>query len=64
MNVETPDIAVDAGDHVVRFYEHELELAATVSEYLAGAVEGGGTAIAIATEATDDGKVVWAELAP
>jgi DcmR-like sensory protein len=38
-------------DHVVQFYRGDEELAAQVSGYLAGGIEGGGVSIAIATAA-------------
>ena len=38
-------------DHVVQFYGHDSELAAAVATYLATALEAGGVAIVIATEA-------------
>jgi anti-sigma regulatory factor (Ser/Thr protein kinase) len=50
MAVEVADIAVDAGDHVVQFYEHESELAHTVGRYLSASVQTGGVAVVIATE--------------
>jgi hypothetical protein len=42
---------VNAGRHVVQFYSHDDELADRVSDYLLGALEGGGVAIVIATAA-------------
>jgi MEDS: MEthanogen/methylotroph, DcmR Sensory domain len=42
---------VNAGRHVVQFYRHDAELADRVSDYLLGALEGGGVAIVIATAA-------------
>jgi DcmR-like sensory protein len=42
---------VNAGRHVVQFYSHDAELADRVSDYLLGALEGGGVAIVIATAA-------------
>lgn len=38
-------------DHVVQFYDHDHELTAGVGPYLAEAIQGGGVAIVIATEA-------------
>ncbi len=40
-----------AGDHFVQFYEHDSGLAELVAGHLAGAVQAGGMAIVIATEA-------------
>jgi DcmR-like sensory protein len=40
---------LDAGQHVVQFYGHDGELAERVSDYLRGALDGGGVAIVIAT---------------
>jgi MEDS: MEthanogen/methylotroph, DcmR Sensory domain len=40
---------VSAGQHVVQFYGHDRELAEQVSDYLRGALDGGGVAIVIAT---------------
>jgi hypothetical protein len=45
------DIAIDAGDHVVQFYDDDSELAQTVGRYLSEAIRTDGTAIAIATGA-------------
>ena len=42
---------LNGGRHVVQFYSHDDELADRVSEYLLGALEGGGVAIVIATVA-------------
>ena len=42
---------MNAGRHVVQFYSHDAELADRVSDYLLGALEGGGVAIVIATAA-------------
>jgi anti-sigma regulatory factor (Ser/Thr protein kinase) len=47
----TREISVQAGDHVVQFYQRESELARTVGSYLAGGIRAGGAAIVIATEA-------------
>jgi anti-sigma regulatory factor (Ser/Thr protein kinase) len=49
MTVGLEDIAVGAGDHVVRFYQHEPELAQLVGRYL-NAVQDGVVAIMVATE--------------
>jgi anti-sigma regulatory factor (Ser/Thr protein kinase) len=51
MVVEVADIAIDTGDHVVQFYEQELELAHTVGRYLSNAVRTSAVAVVIATEA-------------
>lgn len=52
MAVQTQaDIAVESGEHVVQFYEHESELLRAVVPYLAAAAVGGEVAIVIATEA-------------
>lgn len=51
MAVGVADIAIDTGDHVVQFYEHESELAETVGAYLSDAALTGAVAIVIATEA-------------
>ena len=44
-------VGAGAGDHVVQFYERDSALAQLVGGYLAGAVQVGGVAIVIATEA-------------
>jgi anti-sigma regulatory factor (Ser/Thr protein kinase) len=51
MALAVEDLALDTGDHVVQFYEHESELAETVGRYLSYATQAGGVAIGIATEA-------------
>jgi anti-sigma regulatory factor (Ser/Thr protein kinase) len=51
MAIELEEIRVDAGEHVVQFYEDDLQLAGTVGGYLSGALEDGAVAIVIATEA-------------
>jgi len=38
-------------DHVVQFYRHDRELAEGVGDFLAEAIQGGGVAVVIATEA-------------
>ena len=48
---ETGEVGVGAGDHFVQFYERDSALAPLVGGYLAGAVQVGGVAIVIATEA-------------
>ncbi len=40
---------LNGGQHVVQFYGHDRELAERVSDYLRGALDGGGVAIVIAT---------------
>lgn len=40
---------LNVGQHVVQFYGHDRELAERVSDYLRGALDGGGVAIVIAT---------------
>jgi anti-sigma regulatory factor (Ser/Thr protein kinase) len=61
MVVATRDIPVDGGDHSVHFYEHDWELARTVSGYLVDAVDSGAVAVVLATEA--HGRAFAAELA-
>lgn len=51
MAVETQDIAVGTGEHVVQFYERDAELIGAVGPYLAAAARAGEVAIVIATEA-------------
>ncbi len=51
MAVEAREIMAGAGDHVVRFYEHDSELVEAVHPYLATAARAGEVAIVIATEA-------------
>lgn len=48
--VELDDITVEAGEHVVHFYEGESQLAQTAGGYLCAALEGGSVALVIATE--------------
>ena len=50
MAVALADIALDASDHVVHFYERESELAETVARYLADGAQAGAVGIVIATE--------------
>lgn len=50
MVIELESIEVDAGGHVVQFYEDDLQLARTVGGYLTEAVEDGAVAVVIATE--------------
>jgi len=40
---------LNVGQHVVQFYGHDRELVERVSDYLRGALDGGGVAIVIAT---------------
>jgi anti-sigma regulatory factor (Ser/Thr protein kinase) len=70
---------VDAGQHVVQFYERDADLFARAGDYLRDAVRAGGIAIVIATEAhrdafearlresgagaNDDGTLVWLDAA-
>ncbi|HEY4825920.1 MAG TPA: MEDS domain-containing protein [Solirubrobacteraceae bacterium] len=49
--IETECSDVRSGEHVVLFYEHDAELAKTVGRYLADAIDAGGSAVMIATEA-------------
>lgn len=51
MAVQTRDLAVERGEHVVQFYEHDSELVGAVVPYLTAAAEACGVAIVIATEA-------------
>jgi anti-sigma regulatory factor (Ser/Thr protein kinase) len=51
MSVELEEITVEAGEHVVQFYEDDSQLAQTVGGYLIRALEDGAVAIVIATEA-------------
>jgi anti-sigma regulatory factor (Ser/Thr protein kinase) len=50
MTVGARHVARDSSDHVVQFYERDAELVASVGRYLAGAIDAGGVALAIATE--------------
>jgi len=64
---------VDAGRHVVQFYERDADLVACAGGYLQDAVRASGVAIVIATEAhreafeallcDDEGTVVWLDAA-
>jgi len=49
--VQTSDIEVASGEHVVHFYEHTAELVGAVAPYLVAAARAGEAAIVIATEA-------------
>jgi len=51
MTVEIKHPPVGAGEHLVKFYENDSELAQTVGRFLADGVHAGGVAIVIATEA-------------
>jgi anti-sigma regulatory factor (Ser/Thr protein kinase) len=51
MTIELEDITVQAGEHVVHFYEDESQLAATVGGYLTRALKDGAAVVVIATEA-------------
>jgi anti-sigma regulatory factor (Ser/Thr protein kinase) len=53
MTVEIQELPVGADDHdhIVHFYERDHELCRTVAMYLVDAIEAGGVAIAIATDA-------------
>jgi len=46
VGTENPSV----GQHVVQFYGHDGELAERVSDYLRGALDGGGIAVVIATQ--------------
>lgn len=60
MVLELEQITVETGEHVVQFYGHESELAATVGGYLTRAVKEGAVAIAIARQ--DHRRLFEAEL--
>jgi anti-sigma regulatory factor (Ser/Thr protein kinase) len=51
MAVAVEGLALETGNHVVQFYEHESELAETAGRYLSDAAQAGAVAIGIATEA-------------
>lgn len=51
MAVETRALAPETGDHFVQFYENEAELAGAAGRYLSDALQAGGAALVIATEA-------------
>jgi hypothetical protein len=51
MAVETSALAPETGDHFVQFYENEAELAGAAGRYLSDALQAGGAALVIATEA-------------
>lgn len=61
MAVNWEDRVVEAGEHVVHFYEHDIQLAQTVSRYLTAAIASGGVALAISTDA--HGRLLESELA-
>ena len=48
--VEVEDIALDASDHLVHFYDCESDLVETVGRYLTRAAQAGAAGIVIATE--------------
>jgi anti-sigma regulatory factor (Ser/Thr protein kinase) len=48
--IETEFSEACSGEHVVQFYDHDVELAETVGRYLADAIRAGGLAVMIATE--------------
>jgi anti-sigma regulatory factor (Ser/Thr protein kinase) len=48
--VEVEDIALEASDHLVHFYECESDLVETVGRYLTRAAQAGAAGIVIATE--------------
>jgi MEDS: MEthanogen/methylotroph, DcmR Sensory domain/Histidine kinase-like ATPase domain len=47
--VETQD-TVEQGEHIVKFYEHDSELVATVVPYLAAGIRAGDMVVVVATE--------------
>jgi anti-sigma regulatory factor (Ser/Thr protein kinase) len=49
--VDIQDFALDSGEHVVQFYEHDADLVGAVGPYLLAAAAAGDVAIVIATEA-------------
>jgi anti-sigma regulatory factor (Ser/Thr protein kinase) len=51
MAVGLEEIGVEAGEHVVQFYEDNAQLARTIGAYLTAALADGAVAIVIATEA-------------
>jgi anti-sigma regulatory factor (Ser/Thr protein kinase) len=51
MAVEFEDIVIGTGEHVVQFYEDDVQLARSLGRYLAAAIADGGVALAITTEA-------------
>jgi MEDS: MEthanogen/methylotroph, DcmR Sensory domain/Histidine kinase-like ATPase domain len=51
MAVGLEEIGVEAGEHVVQFYEDDGQLARTIGGYLTSALADGAVAIVIATEA-------------
>jgi hypothetical protein len=51
MAVDIRESTVGSGEHVVHFYEHDVELVAGLCAYLAAAIRDGEAAIVIATQA-------------
>ncbi len=51
MALQTRESMVGGGEHVVQFYDRDHDLARAVGDYLTSAVETGGVAVVIATEA-------------
>jgi MEDS: MEthanogen/methylotroph, DcmR Sensory domain/Histidine kinase-like ATPase domain len=49
MAIQTREIEVADGAHVVKFYEHDSELIGAVGPYLAAAIQAGAVAVMIAT---------------
>jgi hypothetical protein len=49
--VETQEITVDGGEHIVKFYEDDRELVDAVLPYLTAAALSGEAMVVIATEA-------------
>jgi MEDS: MEthanogen/methylotroph, DcmR Sensory domain len=62
MTLELEDIPVATGDHAVKFYDDDAELARTVAVYVANAAAAGAVAVVIATEAHQ--QAFEAELEP
>jgi anti-sigma regulatory factor (Ser/Thr protein kinase) len=52
-----PSTAVDQGDHVVQFYEHDAELVAGIGSYLIDPADQAAAYVVIATEAHRDAVV-------
>jgi anti-sigma regulatory factor (Ser/Thr protein kinase) len=50
MAVEFEDIVIGTGEHVVQFYEDDVQLARSLGRYLAAAITDGAIALAITTE--------------
>jgi anti-sigma regulatory factor (Ser/Thr protein kinase) len=51
MTLQLEDIPVAAGDHAVKFYDDDAELAHAIGAYVANAAAAGAVAVVIATEA-------------